>query len=79
MNKNCIEGRHGGRSRHNTAKSRGSTVEVNAAVVSRSNALLPGEIPWPQGDGKSAEVILAGSEPGGIKAPQHKTPEDSMP
>ena len=45
MNKNTIEGRRGGTSWHNTAKSTGSVVEVNSAVVSGSNAFLPGEIP----------------------------------
>jgi hypothetical protein len=45
MNKNAIEGRHDGTSWHNTAKSKGSVVEVNGAVVPGSNAFLPGEIP----------------------------------
>ena len=44
MNKNCIRGRRGGMSWHNTAKSCGLAVEVNAAVVRRRTALLPGEI-----------------------------------
>ena len=44
MDKNRIEGRHGAMSWHNTAKSSGLPVEVNAAVVRGSNAFLPGEI-----------------------------------
>jgi hypothetical protein len=44
MNKNCIRGRHDGRSWHNTAKSRGLIVEVNAAVVWWRTVSLPGEI-----------------------------------
>ena len=44
MNKNRIRGRHGVTSWHNTAKSSGLPVEVNAAVVQGSNAFLPGEI-----------------------------------
>ena len=44
MNKNCIRGRHGGASWHNTAKPCGLVVEVNAAVVRRRTAFLPGEI-----------------------------------
>jgi len=43
MNKNRIKGRHDETSWHHTAKSFGLIVEVNAAVVSRSNAFLPGE------------------------------------
>ncbi len=44
MDKNRIEGRHGAMSWHNTAKSSGVPVEVNAAAVQRSNVPLPGEI-----------------------------------
>ena len=36
----------------------GSVAEVNAAVVPGSNALLPGEIPTGQPDGKSAEAVV---------------------
>jgi hypothetical protein len=43
MNKNRIEGRHGTTSWHNTAKSSGLPVEVNAAVVQGSIVQLPGE------------------------------------
>ena len=43
MNKNCIRGRRGGVSWHNTAKPCGLAVGVNAAVVRRRTALLPGE------------------------------------
>jgi hypothetical protein len=45
MDKNRIEGRYRATSWHNTAKSIGLPVEVNAEVVQGSNALLPGEIP----------------------------------
>jgi hypothetical protein len=78
MNKNCIEGRRGGMSWHNTAKSFGSTVEVNAGVVPGSSAPLPGEILRPEGGRKSAEVVLASSEPGAVDCPERKIPEDSM-
>ena len=44
MNKNCIRGRRGGASWHNTAKPSGLAAEVNAAVVRRRTAPLPGEI-----------------------------------
>jgi hypothetical protein len=44
MDKNRIEGRHGAMRGHNTPKSPGMPVEVNAAVVQRSNVPLPGEI-----------------------------------
>jgi len=43
MNKNRIEGRYGTTSWHNTAKSSGLPVEVNAAVAQGSIAFLPGE------------------------------------
>jgi hypothetical protein len=49
MNKNCIRGRHGGMSWHNTAKSTGSAVEVNAAVVWWRTVSLPGEISTARG------------------------------
>ena len=45
MNKNRIEGRHRATSWHNTAKSNGLPVEVNAVVAQGSNAFLPGEVP----------------------------------
>lgn len=64
MNKNHIEGRHDGTSWHHTAKSKGSVVEVNVAVVQGSNAFLPGEIPRRKWRGKSAEVVVANSKPG---------------
>lgn len=44
MDKNCIEDRHGAMSWHNTTKSSGMPVEVNAAAVQWSNVSLPGEI-----------------------------------
>lgn len=61
MDNNRIEGRHGATSWHNTAKSSGVPVEVNAAAVRWSNVPLPGEIS-PSADGeKSAEVVLVGA------------------
>ena len=60
MDKNRIEGRHGATSGHNTTKSSGMPVEVNAAAVQRSNVSLPGEISLSQDDEKSAEVIVVG-------------------
>jgi hypothetical protein len=60
MNKNQIEGRRDGTSWHNTAKSTGSVVEVNLAVVQESNTFLPGEIPDLHGSGKSADAIVVG-------------------
>ena len=59
MNKNHIEGRRDGTSWHDTAKSKGSVVEVNVAVVQGSNAFLPGEILPRKCGGKSAEVVVA--------------------
>jgi len=60
MNKNRIEGRYGTTSWHNTAKSSGLPVEVNAAVVQGSIVPLPGEI-WRERSGqKSAEAIVVG-------------------
>jgi hypothetical protein len=64
MNKNAIEGRRGGTSWHSIAKSKGSAVEVNGAVVSRSNAFLPGEILSPRGGRKSAEIVVMSNKPG---------------
>ena len=58
MDKNRVEGRHGATSWHNTAKSSGVPVEVNAAAVRRSNVPLPGEICPPSVGQKSAEVIV---------------------
>ena len=59
MEKNRIEGRHGASRWHNTPKTSGMLVEVNAAVVQWSNVLLPGEIPRRKCRGKSAEAIVA--------------------
>ena len=65
MDKNCIEGRHGAMRGHNTPKSSGMPVEVNAAAVQGSNVSLPGEIRSEQSERKSAEVIVAEeNEPG---------------
>ena len=66
MNKNHIEGRYDGTSWHNTAKSKGSVVEVNVAVVQGSNAFLPGEILPPRGGRKSAEAVVANNKPGAV-------------
>ena len=64
MDKNRIEGRPGEASWHNTAKPSDPVREVNAAVVRRRTAFLPGEIPTGQPEGKSAEAIVPGREPG---------------
>jgi hypothetical protein len=66
MNKNHIEGRYDGTSWHNTAKSYGSVVEVNVAIVQGSNAFLPGEILSPRGGRKSAEIVVVSNKPGVI-------------
>ena len=58
MDKNRIEGRQGASRWHNTPKTSGMPLEVNAAAVRWSNVLLPGEIPPLSGDGKSAEAIV---------------------
>ena len=58
MDKNCIEGRHGAMSWHNTTKTSGMPVEVNAAAVQQSNVSLPGEISPAQASEKSAEIIV---------------------
>lgn len=72
MNKNRIGGRHGAMSWHNTAKSFGLPVEVNAAVVQGSNAFLPGEISRPSDREKSAEAIVAISKPGAVSRPRKR-------
>ena len=64
MDKNRIKGRHDGMSWHNTAKSTGLVVEVNAAVVQGSNAFLPGEILLFSDCRKSAEAIVVFNKPG---------------
>jgi hypothetical protein len=74
MNKNTIKGRRGKASWHNTAKPQVQAVEVNGAIVSRSNAFLPGEIPRRKCRGKSAEAIVVANEPGVGKYPhKHET------
>jgi hypothetical protein len=74
MNKNVIQGRRGEASWHNTAKPQVQATEVNGAVVSRSNAFLPGEIPRRKCRGKSAEAIVVANEPGAGKRPhKHET------
>lgn len=67
MDKNRIEGRHGAMSWHNTAKSPGMPVEVNAVAVRWSNVPLPGEIPPLPGGGKSAEAIVVGKTSRGLE------------
>lgn len=70
MNKNRIAGRHEATSWHNTAKSNGWVVEVNAAVVPGSNAFLPGEtLDRAAGQRESAEVVVTSSKPGAEKCP----------
>ena len=49
MNKNCILGRRGGVSWHNTAKPCGLAAEVNAAAVRWRTVSLPGEISTARG------------------------------
>lgn len=58
MDKNCVEGRHGASRWHNTPKTAGMSVEVNAAVVRWSNTPLPGEISSLKDGEKSAEAIV---------------------
>ena len=60
MDKNRIEGRYGTTSWHNTAKSSGLPVEVNAAVVQGSIAFLPGETCRERSGQESAEAIVVG-------------------
>ena len=79
MNKNHIEGQHDRASWHNTAKPTGSVVEVNVAVVQGSNAFLPGEILAVHPARKSAEVVVADSEPGTEMVRINLKPEDSKP
>ena len=88
MNKNHIKGRYDGTSWHSTAKSTGSVVEVNVAVVQGSNAFLPGEIPPRKCGGKSAEVVVAENKPGvrdphkletgNLEAVKDRTDEESL-
>ena len=78
MNKNHIKGRHDGASWHDTAKPKGSVVEVNVAVVQGSNAFLPGEILAGRLARKSAEAVVVDNEPGAAMARINSKPEDSM-
>lgn len=64
MNKNRIEGRHGASRWHNTPKTTGMPVEVNAAAVQQSNVSLPGEICAGKPGQKSAEVVVIGYQAG---------------
>ena len=64
MNKNLIQGRHGGASWHNTAKPVGEVVEVNQAAMRGRTVFLPGEISALRGVEKSAEVIVVGKRAG---------------
>lgn len=59
--------RYGTTSWHNTAKSSGLPVEVNAAVVQGSIAFLPGEICLERSGQKSAEAIVAGETSRGLE------------
>ena len=72
MDKNRIEGRHGATSWHNTAKSSGVPVEVNAAAVQRSNVPLPGEICAGKPAQKSAEAVVV--EETSLSADVHPVP-----
>ena len=60
MDKNRIEGRYGTTSWHNTAKSSGLPVEVNAVVAQGSITLLPGETCRERSGQESAEAIVVG-------------------
>ena len=60
MDKNRIKGRHGTTSWHNTAKSSGLPVEVNAVVVQGSIVFLPGETCRERSGQESAEAIVVG-------------------
>jgi len=60
MDKNRIEGRHEASRWHNTPKTSGMPVEVNAAAVQQSNVPLPGEISPARVGEKSAGVIVVG-------------------
>ena len=67
MDKNRIKGRHGTTNWHNSAKSSGLPVEVNAVVVQGSIVPLPGEI-WRERSGqKSAEAIVVGETSRGLE------------
>lgn len=63
MNKNRIQGRHEATSWHNTAKSTGLLVEVNAEVMPGSSVFLPGETCLVPSRQESAEAIVAGPLP----------------
>lgn len=77
MDKNRIEGRRGTTSWHNTAKSSGLPVEVNAVVAQGSITLLPGEI-WRERSGqKSADVVVVGKRAGGAMPAETTIPEAS--
>ena len=67
MDKNRIEGRHGASRWHNTPKTPGMPVEVNAAAVQRSNVPLPGEISAAKAVEKSAEAIVIGEPSRGLE------------
>jgi hypothetical protein len=58
IDKNRIEGRHGASRWHNTPKTSGMAVKVNAAAVQRSNVSLPGEICTGKPVQESAEAIV---------------------
>ena len=68
MNKNRIEGRYGTTSWHNTAKSSGLPVEVNAAVVQGSIAFLPGEWERSGHGGSDCLTNKPSNLPGAIRA-----------
>ena len=67
MDKNRIEGRHGASRWHNTPKTTGMPVEVNAAVVQRSNVSLPGETCAGTPAQESAEAIVIGPTSRGLE------------
>ena len=67
MDKNRIEGRRGASRWHNTPKTSGMPVAVNAAAVRQSNALLPGEISSSKDGEKSAEAIVVETTSRGLR------------
>ena len=63
---------------HNTAKSTGPALEVNAAAAPGSNAFLPGETPTEQSGGETAEAVVVCNKPKG-KEPRRAKPNRNTP
>ena len=77
MNKNRIEGRRDRASWHHTAKPFGWVSEVNAAVVRRRTAFLPGETCPVRAGQESAEAIVVDHEPGATNRPLKRSDRKS--